>query len=88
MKAEAIPIGTRIIADETALDHLFAEHRIAPAVLDSLTARIAVAQGELRATHLRYHLRMMDVLSPDQVAQYMALRGYGMKHHHDAPIPR
>ena len=39
-------------------------------------ARAAAAQGALRETHLRYHLQMMDVLSPQQVAAYHRLRGY------------
>jgi hypothetical protein len=87
MKAEAIPIGARIIADEAELDRLFAQHRITPDVLDALTARIASAQGKLRATHLSYHLRMMEVLSPEQVAHYMVLRGHGMKHQHGTEMP-
>jgi hypothetical protein len=32
--------------------------------------------GRLRETHLRYHLLMMEVLSPEQVSQYNRLRGY------------
>jgi hypothetical protein len=81
MKAETIPIGERIIADETTLDRLFADHRITPAALGELTGRIGAALGELRAAHLRYHLSMMEMLSPDQVAQYRMLRGYS--HHMD-----
>jgi len=84
MKAETIPIGERIIADETMLDRLFADHRITQAALDELTGRIGAALGELRAAHLRYHLSMMQVLSPKQVADYVALRGYGPGSHHDA----
>ncbi|HET6160528.1 MAG TPA: periplasmic heavy metal sensor [Dongiaceae bacterium] len=81
MKAETIPIGGRIMADEMTLDRLFADHRITPETLHDLTARIGAAQGELRAAHLRYHLSMMKVLSPAQVAHYVALRGYGAGSH-------
>src|SRR5436853_5112468 len=35
MKAEAIPIGERIIADETALDRLFADKTVTRASLDN-----------------------------------------------------
>src|SRR6185437_847776 len=35
MKAETIPIGERIIADETALDRLFSERRVTTASLDA-----------------------------------------------------
>lgn len=90
MKAETIPIGERIIADETALDRLFSERRVTRASLDAMTARIGAAQGELRAAHLRSHLAMVAVLSPSQVARYRELRGYAVapaqgshgEHHH------
>jgi hypothetical protein len=38
-----------------------------------------MTQGRLRQTHLKYHLAMMDVLSPAQLERYRELRGYGMK---------
>jgi hypothetical protein len=39
-------------------------------------AHFRYAQGELRAVHLRYHLLMLDVLTPAQVTKYSELRGY------------
>lgn len=92
MKAETIPLGERIIADETALDRLFSERRVTRASLDAATARIGTAQGELRAAHLRYHLAMAKLLSPAQIARYRELRGYAAApaqaghdgHHHPA----
>ena len=77
MKAETIPLGQRFIAEETALDRLFAEKRVTQATLEAATARIGAAQGDLRAAHLRYHLAMMEVLTPAQIARYIELRGYG-----------
>ncbi|MDP2330842.1 MAG: Spy/CpxP family protein refolding chaperone [Reyranella sp.] len=77
MKAEAIPLGERLIADETALDRLFAEKRATAGTLDAASASIGATQAALRAAHLRYHLDMMAVLTPEQVARYGALRGYG-----------
>jgi hypothetical protein len=82
MKAETIPIGERIIAEETAFDRMFAEKRVTRASLDAAMARIGIAQGELRAAHLRYHFAMVDVLSPAQIAQYAELRGYDESVHH------
>jgi Spy/CpxP family protein refolding chaperone len=84
MKAEAIPIGERIISDETTLDHLFAERTVTQAALDAAVSRIASAQGDLRAAHLRYHLAMMEVLTLAQIAHYGELRGYeaGRQHRH------
>jgi hypothetical protein len=76
MKAETIPLGERIIAEEAALDRLFADRTITSATLTAATARIATAQGDLRAAHLRYHLAMRDALTPDQIALYDEQRGY------------
>jgi Spy/CpxP family protein refolding chaperone len=77
MKAEAIPLGERLIADEAALDRLFAEKRVTAEALDKASAQIGATQAALRAAHLRYHLDMMAVLTPQQVELYGSLRGYG-----------
>src|SRR5438093_7543041 len=39
MKAEAVPIGERVLAEETALDRLFSEKRATAASVEALTAR-------------------------------------------------
>jgi Spy/CpxP family protein refolding chaperone len=80
MKAETIPIGERIIAEETTLDRLFRERRVSEASLARSTKRIALAEGELRYAHLRYHLAMIEVLSPQQISRYRELRGYAAAH--------
>jgi hypothetical protein len=85
MKAETIPIGERIIAQEAALDKLFADHAITPEKLGAATAEIGTTQAELRAAHLKYHLSTVEMLQPSQIQQYTALRGYGddaHPHHH------
>ncbi|MBM3540392.1 MAG: periplasmic heavy metal sensor [Alphaproteobacteria bacterium] len=76
MKAESIRLGERLLAQEAELDRLFAERRVTRESLEAATSRIGVLQGELRATHLRYHLTMAEMLSPAQVARYAELRGY------------
>jgi hypothetical protein len=65
------------------LDHLFAAKEVTRALLDAVTSRIGVSQGDLRAAHLRYHLAMVEVLSPAQVAHYVELRGYAAGAHAD-----
>ena len=77
MKAEAVPLGQQLIAAETDLDRQFSGRTITRASLTAATATIGAMQGELRATHLKYHLAMMDVLTPEQIARYGELRGYG-----------
>lgn len=76
MKAETIPIGEAIIAEETTLNRLFSERRVTRASLDAAVSRIGATLGELRAAHLRYHLAMVEVLSPAQITLYAKLRGY------------
>ncbi|MDI1286336.1 MAG: periplasmic heavy metal sensor [Reyranella sp.] len=81
MKAEAIPLGERLIADEAALDRLFADKQATAGTLDTASARIGAAQAALRAAHLRYHLDMVAVLTPAQVERYATLRGYSGTRH-------
>ena len=76
MKAEAIPLGQQLISAETDLDRQFSGRTITRASLTAATAAIGATQGELRATHLKYHLAMMDVLTPEQIRRYGELRGY------------
>ena len=77
MKAEALPLGARLIEQEAALDQLFASRSITPERLKDATAKIGATQAELRNTHLKYHLQTVQILSPNQVQQYSLLRGYG-----------
>jgi hypothetical protein len=68
-----------VIEQETKLDRLFADREITPATLGAVTEEIGATQARLRQIHLKYHLTMMDVLSPAQVERYRELRGYGVK---------
>jgi len=77
MKAEAVPLGQQLIAAEAGLERQFSGRTITPVSLTAATTAIGATWGTLRATHLKYHLAMMDVLTPDQVRRYGELRGYG-----------
>lgn len=79
MKAEAVPVGERLIEQEAKLDRLFADREVTPANLNAATEEIGMTQVRLRQTHLKFHLAMMDVLSAAQVERYRELRGYGTK---------
>ena len=79
VRQAAAALGTRVIERERALDALFAQRRATPVSLNSAVSETAALYGELRALHLKYHLHMLDVLTPLQVARYNELRGYGMK---------
>jgi hypothetical protein len=82
MKAETIPIGERILAEETALDHMFSQKHATRADLGGIVLRIASAQADLRSAHLRYHIAMTELLSAEQIKQYTELRGYNSSGHH------
>ena len=85
-KSEASTLGARMIAEETELDRLFSSRTVTSDTLTHATAAIGKTQGKLRATHLRYHLAMVEVLTSDQLQRYATLRGYnssgqGQSHH-------
>lgn len=85
MKAEAIPLGEAIIAAEIKLDRAFGASTVTPASLRASTAEIARLQGELRAAHLNYHLKTVELLSPAQIRGYNELRGYSGREGATAP---
>jgi Spy/CpxP family protein refolding chaperone len=87
MKAEAMPIGAKLVEQEAALDRQFANHTVTPDSLKTAVALVAVTQGELRETHLKYHLLTAEILNPTQMQKYAELRGYTnsgghQEHHH------
>jgi hypothetical protein len=77
MKAEAIPLGDRLIAQEADLDRQFADRTITPESLAVTTDAIGATQAALRRAHLKYHLLTLGVLTPAQAHRYAELRGYG-----------
>jgi len=76
MRSEAIALGEGIINIEKALDDAFASGTITEDFLQEKVLESADLYGQLRIVHLKYHLKMMDILTPQQVAQYNELRGY------------
>ena len=77
MSAAAKPLGGEIVERERTLDRQFASGRISEAELAAMTRAIGELQGRLRAVHLAAHLETKAVLTPEQVARYDQLRGYG-----------
>jgi hypothetical protein len=84
MKAEAVPLGSRLVEQERDLDKQFANRTVTAESLKASIAAVAATQGILRETHLKYHLSTGAILSPSQMFKYAELRGYGSghKHHH------
>ena len=80
MHAEAVRLGTGIVAAEAALDSAFAQRRIAAHELSDRLARIASLRGELRYVHLAAHLEVTALLSDHERYEYQRLRGYTGNH--------
>lgn len=76
MQRKAAALGERVIEGERRLDAFFASWLATHEKLTAATTEVASLQGELRATHLSYHIEMKNLLTPKQVAQYARLRGY------------
>lgn len=76
VKAEARTLGAQIVERERHLDQLFAGGEATPEMVDRISAHIAVANGQLRAAHLRAHVAMRDALTPEQIVTYDRLRGH------------
>jgi hypothetical protein len=82
MKAEAMPLGSKLIEQEVELDRQFASRTVTPESLKASTAAVAATQGTLRETHLKYHLSTGSILTQAQMTKYAELRGYGSGHKH------
>ncbi len=76
MNARAREIGQEVLDSEAELERRFRHQHMDPETLAELGRRIGVLRGDLRVTHLQAHLDMLPILTPDQVEQYLDLRGY------------
>ncbi len=79
MKTEAVSLGRQVVDVERRLDALFARREANADTVEDLTQEAARLQGRLRAVHLRAHVEVRALLSPEQIERYVSLRGYG--HH-------
>lgn len=85
MKTKAVSLGLKIVALEAELDALFATQKINNINLTKLVETIARYKGQLRTVHLSAHLQTRPLLSPQQLAHYDRLRGYGKTSHKNHP---
>lgn len=81
-KARAKQLGEEIVALERELDRLFAGGMISESELSRIVSEVGSKQAELRLVHLRAHLRQRSILSSEQTARYVSLRGYEVGERH------
>ena len=81
MRQEAITLGRAIVTQEKQLDALFAGQQADETSLRETVRHIAKLQGELRFAHLKWHLKTLPLLTPEQAERYDQLRGYHAGHH-------
>jgi Spy/CpxP family protein refolding chaperone len=85
MQAKAKEAGQALVAEERALDRLFASRSVDAGSLAASLERIGKLQARVREAHLEAHLAQSGILTPGQVAHYARLRGYeagGHTHRH------
>ena len=77
MKAEAVVIGAKLIRKPPWTINQFSGRTITAESLKTATAQIGATQADLRNTHLKDHVQTVQILTPQQVQEYSALRGSG-----------
>lgn len=75
-KAEARAIGTKRVESERTIEMLFRSGKLDDTALAKSVREAAILEGEYRLAHLETHRRMRALLSDEQVARYVQLRGY------------
>lgn len=81
MQEEARREGERVLEAEQKLDALFATKTADAASLARQVRQTGEAWSRLRTIHLKYHLDMAGLLTPEQHTRYQQLRGYRASQH-------
>lgn len=77
MRSRAIAAGRALVDAENALDRLFASKTATVDGVRRTVREAAERQAEVRFAHLEAHLAQAAILTPEQIAKYAELRGYG-----------
>ncbi|CAN5515904.1 hypothetical protein BH18THE2_BH18THE2_22290 [soil metagenome] len=76
MKKKAVDLGQKIVNVEKIANGEFINKTITDSQIKQLIFKSSEIYGQLRYAHLSTHLKMLDILSPEQVNLYNNLRGY------------
>ncbi len=82
MQTKAMSLGSALVEEERGLDRLFAGKAATVEQVSASLARIGALQAQVRGAHLEAHLAQVLILTPEQKAKYVELRGYGGAHSH------
>lgn len=74
MKAEAMAKGAIIIRKEEELEALFRMGKATEKEAERRAREIGALRGELRAIHLRAHIKAKAILTAEQIKQYNRMR--------------
>lgn len=80
-KNDARAIGAKLVQSERDLETLFRQGGVEQERLAASVEQAAKLQGQYRLSHLETHRRALALLTPQQVAAYVQLRGYGSDGH-------
>ena len=76
MQTEAQALGEQILTREEQLGAAFVGGAVDEATLQQHVMTLAELYGQLRVAHLRAHLQVTPLLTPEQITAYNELRGY------------
>ena len=76
MEGQAKSLGAQLVEAERELDGLFRSRTATPELLASCVQKVSALQAKVRGTHLLAHIEQTRLLSEEQVARYVRLRGY------------
>ena len=76
MKKKAVDLGQEILNIEKIANEGFMNKTITDYQMKQLIFKSSQIYGQLRYTHLITHLKILDILTPEQVNLYNNLRGY------------
>ena len=76
MSESAKTLGRQIIGKETELEGMFSGRKATPETARPIIEELGRLQAAFRLSHLNAHMAMAQILTPKQIAQYDAMRGY------------
>ena len=80
MNSQARRLGAQLVQAERELDASFRERRINAEFLAQQLEHVASLHAKIRNAHLHAHLEQARILSAEQTAKYVGLRGYATHH--------